>query len=51
MTAPPPDPRQLELIYAWQPPTERECPRCGTTFTAKELAARCPRCSFRESAT
>jgi Zn finger protein HypA/HybF involved in hydrogenase expression len=35
--------------FAWLPPQRRECLRCGTTFTTRELGARCPACGWKET--
>ena len=34
--------------WSWIPASPFRCPRCGTISLTRELAARCPSCSFTE---
>jgi hypothetical protein len=35
--------------WDWQPPTRRECLRCGTWFETRDAAPTCPACGFKET--
>ena len=34
--------------WSWLPPSPFRCPQCGTISLTRELAVRCPSCSFTE---